>query len=367
MMNLQTILKDKELNTYQKLRDVLSAEPYNMHVKGNDERSIVLANKYKPLTKWSKKADGCIIDVPNMKVICYSPHFERFELSSEEEKQEEEKVIEKIDMEKAVIEELIDGTVIRLYYDGEWKVATLHTIDATNAYWLSSKSFKELFLECSEDLSYDVLNKSYIYGFIIRHPENKIVTHYEVKDLVHIFTLDENFKNVDEDLKIIKPKKLIFTNFLQMINSCLNLPFYLPGYLVTTLDGNNVKYISPHYCHVKNLKGNTPLIDVRYLQIRKTTKVNELILYYPEYTMVAQNIEGRIIEKTKEIYKKYVDIKIKKKWYDLDKLDKQLIYKIHENYLLTKTPITFQSVYKVFNDFPYYKVAMALEIPLHKR
>ena len=295
-----------------------------------------------------------------MKVLCSTPHFDRIEL-----KKEHNTLEIPLEWKDTIIEELIDGSVIRLYYDDEWKIATLHTTDADKAFWYSSKSFKELFLECSEQfLQFENLNKEYIYGFIIRHPENKIVTHYEYKDLVHIFTLNERFEEIDVDLKIIKPRKLIFNSFDQMIDACLKLSFYLPGFLVSYKQ-HKYKIISPHYTHVKNIKGNISSMKARYLQLRKTDEANEFLLYFPEMIVLIQEIESNIIKKVQDLYQKYVDIKIKKEWIDLEKIEKQIIYKVHEIYLNTKEPITFQHVYDYFNTLPYYKIALALNIPIN--
>lgn len=357
-MTLQQFITDKDLNTFDKIKNIFTKEPYNMYIKGNNDRCILLLNN-STITKFTSYCDGCIIDIPNKKVICYSPHFERVELEYNKEREDTD-----MKWDNVSIEELIDGTMIRLYYDNEWKIATHRTIDASNAYWISSKSFKDLFMECADKLlNFKLLNQNNIYGFIIRHPENKIVTHYELKDLVHIFTLDRNnnFKEIKQDLKIIKPTKFIFTTYSQMISSCLNLPFYLPGYLITN-NNNKIKYISPQYNYVKNLKGNNSNIEMIYLQNRNTLQANELLLYYPEYTIIAQNIETKIITKCNDLYNKYIDIKIKKKWYDLDNIDKQLIFKIHEYYLSTKNRINFQDVYEVFNKFPHYKIKKALNI-----
>jgi len=371
-MNLNKFLSDNKLDTLPQIKTTLSSPPYSMDVKGNEERCILRIKG--TITKFTKEADGCIIDIPNMKVICYFPYFSRIELKYQDN--QDEKFSDE-EWNNTVVEELIDGTVIRLYYDTEWKIATLHTIDAENAYWVSDKSFKTLFLECSENLvNFDILNKSYIYGFIIRHPENKIVTHYELKDVVHIETLDRdnNFELVDVDLKIIKPRKLIFTNYSQMINSCIKLHFYLPGYLLSK-NGNLTKYLAPHYNYVKSLKGNTPNMEIRYLQIRtlspkdqySVSPKNEFIsVYFPEFLILADNIEKRIVQKTSDIFRKYVDIKIRKRYYELDQIEKQLIYKIHESYLTTSIPITSQKVYDIFNSFPYYKIALALKIQLNK-
>ena len=372
-MNFIKYLSDNELTTFETIKSTLSSEPYFMDVKGNEDRCIVRARTV--LTPFTKEADGCIIDIPNMKVISYFPYFNRVELEYEnnvEEKFDEE------DWNSTTIEELIDGTVIRLYYDTEWKVATLHTINAENAYWTSDKSFKTLFEECAENfLNFETLNTKYVYGFIIRHPENKIVTHYESKDLVHVATLDrdDNFKDVEVDLNIIKPRKLIFTSFKQMQDSCVKLHFYLPGYLLTDKNGIKTKYLAPHYNYVKNLKGNTPNMKIRYLQLRtmqpkdklSIAPKNEFVsIYFPEFVFLANDIEKENIKKTNELYNKYVNIKIKKKYMELEQVEKQLIYKIHESYLTTSISVSPQKVYEIFNSFPYYKIAMALNIPLRK-
>ena len=76
----------------------------------------------------------------------------------------------------------------------------------------------------------------------------------------------------------MKPRKLIFISFDQMIKSCMNLMFYLPGYLITDKDGNKTKYISPHYTHVKNLKGNIQNMQMRYLELRNTEQSNYIRL-----------------------------------------------------------------------------------------
>ena len=357
-MELENYIKNNNLNTLTKLKELLLKD-HNLLVKGNDERAIIIS-KY-PETDFQKLSDSCIIDIPNMKVICYSPYYERFEL-----KQKQEKIEENYVWENTIIEELIDGTVIRIYYDqDEWKIATLHTFDAQNAYWYSDKSFKDLFLECAEKfLNWKELDKNYSYGFIIRHPENKIVTHYELKDLVHIFTI-KDFEEIDVDLKILKPKKVVFENFDQMISTCLQLNYYIPGFLLS-YNGKKVKFISPHYGYVKNIKGNINDMKVRYLQLRKDSKTNEFLLYYPEMIVMVQEMEQKIIKKVQDLFKKYIDIKINKKWYDLDKLEKFVIYKVHEIYINTKTPITYQVVYDFFNSLPYYKIAMGIDVPINK-
>lgn len=355
-MDIENYIKENTLNTIEKLREDFSKK--NIVVKGNEKRVILISKLFD--NNFQKEADNCVIDVENMKVICSSPYYEKLEL-----KQNQEKIEQDMKWEDVTIEELIDGTVIRIYFDqDEWKIATLHTYDASVAYWYSNKSFKDLFLECSKQfLNWENLDKECSYGFIIRHPENKIVTHYELKDIIHIFTI-KNFQEIEVDLGILKPQKIKFDNFDSMICACLQLNYYLPGFLIT-YNGIKTKYISPHYSYVKGIKGNINNMKIRYLQLRKNGQSNEFLLYYPEMIIMVQEMEQKIIKKVQDLFKKYIDIKVNKKWYDLDKLEKYIIYKVHEIYLKTKLPITYQHVYDFFNSLPYYKIAMGLEIPLN--
>ena len=368
-MELQNFITERELNTFEKIKDVFTSDPFFMEVKGDDNSCILLSTTKSPNTKFIRTSNGCVIDATNKKVVSYFPHIERKEITNDEESDEK-----KVDFVK--VEELIDGSVVRLYHHNDkWIVATLRTIDASKAYWQSNKSFSDLFYECNNNrINFDKLNKNYIYGFIIQHPENKIVTHYNFPDIIHIMTINrEDFKEVEyeielinTELKLLRPKQLIFNDYNQLLKSCKQLYHYIPGYLVTLADGTKTKFIAPHYTFVKSLKGNTPKIDVRYLQMRNDKRqVNDLLLYYPELIEMVNIIESNIINEARSLHRKYVAIKIYKQWHDLTSIEKMIIYKIHEKYLQTKNPVDFQTVYSVISEIPYYKLAMLLKIPLH--
>ena len=366
-MELQNFIAERELNTFEKIKDVFTSDPFFMQVKGDEETCIVLSTSKSPNTKFIRTSNGCVIDIANKKIVSYFPEMGRKEITNEDSDDE------KVDFVK--VEELIDGSVLRLYHHNDkWVVATLRTIDASKAYWQSNKSFADLFKECNNGrIDFENLDKNNVYGFIIQHPENKIVTHYNFPDLIHIMSISlENFEEIeykiklkDTELSLLKPKQLIFNDYNQLIKSCKQLYHYIPGYLVTLADGTKTKFIAPHYTFVKSLKGNTPKIDVRYLQIRTDRRqVNDLLLYYPELIEMVNIIESNIIEETKKMHRKYVAIKIYKQWHDLTGIEKMIIYKVHEKYLQTKIPVDFQTVYSVLSEMPYYKMAMLLKIPL---
>ena len=73
-----------------------------------------------------------------------------------------------------------EGSIIKLFwYKETWNVSTSRGIDAKTNFWISEKSFFELFVECVEK-SYscnyqfflDSLEKNSFYTFLMCHPEN---------------------------------------------------------------------------------------------------------------------------------------------------------------------------------------------------
>jgi hypothetical protein len=78
-----------------------------------------------------------------------------------------------------VFSEYIDGSLIRAFYDGNiWRLSTSNVINAYNSYWISEKSFGQLFDNCLGDSSNfstsflaDSLDKNCSYQFIVCHPK----------------------------------------------------------------------------------------------------------------------------------------------------------------------------------------------------
>ena len=79
------------------------------------------------------------------------------------------------------IEEMIDGTMINLFYDENlnWQICTKSTIGANCNYNLDSDiTYREMFIEAMKkaNLNLDYLDIRFCYSFILQHPKNRIVS-----------------------------------------------------------------------------------------------------------------------------------------------------------------------------------------------
>ena len=69
------------------------------------------------------------------------------------------------------------------HFGGDWHISTRSKIGA-NCKWFSDKKFSEMFDEAKGGLDFEKLNPELTYSFVLRHPENRIVTKYDTTDLV---------------------------------------------------------------------------------------------------------------------------------------------------------------------------------------
>lgn len=130
-----------------------------------------------------QQARGIIVDLSTMKVVCAG--FDKFGNYFESYAPE-------IDWETAVIEEKIDGSIIKLYYyDNEWHWATNGCISAKDASVNgTSRTFQDVIEIASnyKDIDYNKLNKNQTYIFELVSPETQVVIRYNYAYLYHLGT-----------------------------------------------------------------------------------------------------------------------------------------------------------------------------------
>ena len=78
------------------------------------------------------------------------------------------------------VEHFIEGTMMNVFYNkanSQWEVATRSIVGGETAFYANAKSFKQMFEEAAHccNLSLDDLNPTYVYSFVMHHPENRIV------------------------------------------------------------------------------------------------------------------------------------------------------------------------------------------------
>ena len=133
-----------------------------------------------------QEARGIIIDVERLSVVCWP--FRKFGNHNES-------YADKIDWSTAQVQEKVDGSIIKLWYDerlGAWQFSTNGTIRASlaeiDAY--PGVKFGEIISRADNfsDIPFDSLDKTKTYIFELVSPETRVVINYGKTSLYHIGT-----------------------------------------------------------------------------------------------------------------------------------------------------------------------------------
>ena len=227
-----------------------------------------------------------------------------------------------INWDKAECYEKVDGSLIKIYYDGSlWQIATRGTAFAESSVGGFPLTFQQLVLKALalsfEDfqvLSNKVLTKGYTYLFDVTSRENRVVTHYEGYKLWYLAT------RCNKTGEYLRTEKAVQQLGAQLINvfkfkssqNCLGTAAQLPdlqeGYVVYQ-DGRPIcKVKSPAYVTVHHLRGEG-LSPKRIATLVLGNEQQEYLKYFPEdagyilpYEEALKNIEQQLEEISKDVY-----------------------------------------------------------------
>lgn len=154
-----------------------------------------------PLDPVVREARGIIIDLERLEVCCWP--FNRFYNSYEDAAKED---LKNFDWEHCRVEEKIDGSIVKLFYNrytNKWQWATNSCINANNANTFSGIPFMRI-IEIAENypnIVFEALDKHCTYIFELVSPLQQIVIKYPKTMLYHIGTRDN--RSGEEDWRYI--------------------------------------------------------------------------------------------------------------------------------------------------------------------
>ncbi|BAU80108.1 putative RNA ligase [Tokyovirus A1] len=197
-----------------------------------------------------------------------------------------------------------EGTVLRVFWNNErWYISSHRLIDCTNRRWSSKKNFGELFDDCvpRSELS-SVLDKNFVYVFLLQHPENRIVSNFETPRLLHVQTLRSNGETLEEAEHILEHPNITYPEAVNLDENLAELAQNPPqgknGILFSLQNGTYSKVVSAEYTRKRNIRGNEPSLSLRYLNLSKLESKRdseELLQMFPErkkeITEVQEDIE----------------------------------------------------------------------------
>lgn len=199
-----------------------------------------------------QEARGIILDTEKLEVACWP--FRKFGNHNES-------YADSIDWTSARVQEKVDGSIIKLWYDKRkpgWQFSTNATLRAENASVgeFSRISFYDLICRAEnfEDIPFDNLDKDTTYIFELVSPETRIVVPYETTTLYHIGTRHNlTGQETDTDIRIRKPEMYRIHSLSECVETAIALnqkedeEIRAEGFVVVDSNWNRVKVKSPDY------------------------------------------------------------------------------------------------------------------------
>jgi hypothetical protein len=253
-----------------------------------------------------------------------------------------------VEEESIIINEVIEGTMINLFYDKEsslWEIATKASVGGNywyfrNQYPILSETmnkpemtFRKMFLQAfgmneSDDLQNNViletLDKKYCYSFILQHPMNHIV-HSIIAPTIYLVAV---YEIVETNVSVIDPNE--YEIWPNIMNSPIRFPtrikmsyediiyqkcspdstYDIPGVMFLNREtGERACMENEAYKKVREIRGNHPNLQFQYLSLRKTNKVGEFLIYFNQYAELFGKFEMQYNDFIKQLHNEMYNLK----------------------------------------------------------
>jgi len=292
------------------------------------------------------QANGIILEKETNKIVCMCQN-KFLPLSSPSEQIE---TLTKL-YPKYSLEYCEDGTLIRLYnYGGTWMTSTTKCIDAKFSYWKQrDQTFDSMFWNLFKYNTAD-LNTDYTYVFVLISQDNRIVVNHASDSLIFVSKINNNDQietstepsfDFRETEKIEANGNLKLDDHFNSDKRGLLIKFY-------DTDGKSIlyKYDFKPYSRLKEVRGNVPLIRMRYLELlNNPSAIKMLEENYNEHTFLFQMAKHQLTNLYREIHQLYFDSHIKHA-ITVDDSHKfhRTLKQLHAQYKTTGRPITLEEV-----------------------
>lgn len=269
-----------------------------------------------------------------------------------------------------VISEFIDGSLIRAFHDGEsWRLSTNGVINAYNSFWISKKSFGDLFDEClsriygektvfSQSKLAKMLDTSCSYQFIVSDPSVHLIHTICPKTafLYHVGTYSKTEKmyvSRPMDNHIRSPKTVVCQKLEELTTELPNLMGYiLYSEANKATQTPRYKLFSPEYLHLRKLIGNTPNLYLRYLECVAEGTNKQLLDTFPNLRYYSSWVDKCLSDINKMVFHIYVDKFMKKhKELCINYYLRPIVYELHGDFMKSQQRVTSETVFKKLTSY----------------
>ena len=255
-----------------------------------------------------QEARGIILDIEKHTVACWP--FRKFGNYNES-------YADKIDWKTARVQDKIDGSIIKMWWNTrsqKWQFSTNSTINAKDAIAnsLTGKTFYDLV--CSADNYSELvknqryLDKEYTYIFELASPETQVVIKYPKTRLYHIGARD-NKTGIENATHCISDYPEEYP--LKSLDDCINAAEKLnvsedekirgckkEGFVVVDGNWNRIKIKSPEYLMLHRMSSNSNFSKERVISIirNETASIQDLCNDFPNFAHYFKYYDYKISE-----------------------------------------------------------------------
>lgn len=286
------LLKEFILNN-ENWEELLSNAPYYLKIS-RDEGYIMF--KYNQLSSdfinpIVREARGIIFREADWTCVCHP--FDKFGNYGES-------YCPEINWDNCSVQEKIDGSLMKVWYDNGWHISTNGLIDAFKAPLECADknldSYGKLFLYCLNKMGIDEhklfnsLDRHFCYMFEMISPYNRVVIDYKEHKLYYLGcrNMVSDKEHTPFELNIFKgefpsPKIYNLHTLKEVQEAAKALPWDEEGYVVCDNNFNRVKIKSPEYvlAHKSRTNGNVSVL--RLIELIITNETTEFLIYASDY------------------------------------------------------------------------------------
>lgn len=278
--------------------ELLTAEPYHLKISRDDGYIMFKYNQLFsdfniPLVR---EARGIIFRESDWECICHP--FDKFGNYGES-------YCPEIDWETASVQEKIDGSLIKFWYDNGWHISTNGTIDAFKANLNNVKyqNFGQLVIAAinnvfiNEHDFFEMLDPKCTYMFELASPYNRVVIPYEEIKLYFLGMrerdtgMEWNPEELDESFYFQIPKRYSLSSLEDVQKAANALSWNSEGYVVCDAYFNRVKIKSPSYVMAHYVRNNNTISIERLVQIVLSGEQKEFLIYASDYEDELRDVE----------------------------------------------------------------------------
>lgn len=295
-----------------------------------------------------------------------------------------------------IIQEYAEGIMINVAFDSDanqWIIAT-HSIIGANTHFYNNGTYPvmnmcDMFTEACErhNLTYNILNPSFSYSFVMQHPKHRIVlpckeptltlvAMYSISDnkiqvmnlneyplppectVRRIYEYDHMLSNeINSNIDIRTPESIVVSMSHMLERYITKTWNSRPGIMFSIEDehGHYFRYRirNMEYQRIHELRGNNWKLEYQFLELAKTDRIPLYLEYFPEDNLEFSkyNIIVQCFIQILHIYYQKVHIHREIPLSKVPVKFRNHVFNLHKIYLESLETIKYRTTYKKVSEY----------------